>query len=103
MIVKKFKRIGKLSKPYYTQNNEQVISEGLGKKRKRIESEVGDKPYDIYMQLADQAKRIDVLEAIIKKMDSTVCLEPKLDIGDATKVYIDVNERQKQISKILEG
>jgi len=54
-------------------------------------------------QLADQAKRIDVLEAIIKKLEPTSCLDPKLDIGDATEVYMDVNERQKQISEILEG
>ena len=102
MIVKRFKKIGKLSKPYYTQNNEQVINYGLGKIRRTIESKVGGKePYDIYKIIADQAKRIDVLEALIKKLEPDSCLEPKLDIGKATEIYMDVNKRQKEISDIL--
>jgi len=103
MIFKRFRKTGKISKPYYTQNNEQPIDNKLGKLRKKIESDIGgDKPYDIYRMLADQAQRIDVLEAIVKQLQPKSCLEPKLDIGDATDVYIDVNDRMKKINKILD-
>ena len=104
MIVKRFNKVGRVSKPYYTQNNEQEISLELGDIRKKIESKInGDKPYDIYNMIADQSKRIDVLEAIIKKLDPSCVLEPKLDIGDATNVYYEVNDRMKQITDILQG
>jgi len=53
--------------------------------------------------IADQSKRIDVLEAIIKKLDPSCVLEPKLDIGDATNVYYEVNDRMNQITDILQG
>lgn len=101
MIVKRFNKVGKVSKPYYTQNNEQEIDLELGTIRKKIESINGDKPYDVYNMIADQSKRIDVLEAIIKKLDPSCILEPRLDIGDATDVYIIVSERMNQISDIL--
>jgi len=38
MIVKRFNKVGRVSKPYYTQNNEQEISLELGDIRKKIES-----------------------------------------------------------------
>jgi hypothetical protein len=102
MILKKFKRIGQIAKPYYTQNNEQVLDLALGKLRAKIESEIGgEKPYDLYRMIADQAKRIDVLEALIKKLDPTCVLEPSLDVGDATDVYKKVKERMDGISKII--
>ena len=103
MIFKRFRKTGKISKPYYTQNNEQPISNLLGKLRKKIESEVGgEKPYDVYRMVSDQAKRINVLESIIKKLDPSCVLEPKLDIGDATDVYKQVDKRMNDINKILD-
>jgi len=103
MITKRFNRIGKISKPYYTQNNEQVIDTELGEKRKAIETLIGgDEPYDVYKMISDQSKRIDVLESIIKKLDKNTFLEPRLDIGDALNVYNIVNERMKEISKLLD-
>jgi len=104
MIVKRFNKVGRVSKPYYTQNNEQEIDMELGTIRKKIESQInGDKPYDVYNMIADQSKRIDVLESIIKRLDPSCILEPRLDIGDATDVYIGVSNRMNQITNILQG
>ncbi len=102
MIIKKLKKVGKIFKPYYSQNNEQVLSTTLGMLRKKIEKDVGGKePYDTYRMIKDQSERIDVLEAIIKKIDPQCNLDPILDIGDATEVYQKVNSRMKKIAKIL--
>ena len=101
MIKKKFKKIGKISKPYYTQNNDQEVDQKLGKLRKRIQDEVGNdpKPYDVYDMVTDQAKRIDVLEMLVKQLLPDSFLDPK--IQNVEEVYKKVSERQNQISQII--
>ena len=101
MIFKKTKKLGKISKPYYTQNNEQLLNDNIGALRKAIESISGNEPYDVHKMISDQSKRIDVLESIIKKIDPSCILEPKLDIGEASSVYHKVLKRMKEINNIL--
>jgi len=102
MINKRFKKIGKLSKPYYTQHNEQTIDNRKGKIRTKIEKDIGgDEPYDLYRMISDQADRIDVLESIIKRLDPDCTLEPRLDVGDTTDVYNKVNSRMIEINDIV--
>jgi len=104
MIVKRFNRVGKISRPYYTQNNQQIINTELGKVRKKIEMEIGGtEPYDIYNMIADQAKRIDVLETIIKELNPLCLLNPRLDVDTATSIYNNVNKRMNDINNILNG
>lgn len=102
MIVKRFEKVGKISKPYFTQHNEERVDNELGKLRKKIEDIIGDTPYDVYHMVADQAKRIDVLESIIKKLDPKCILKPKYSVTKSKKIYTDVNDRMKKISEVLE-
>jgi|SRR6056297_198644 len=102
MINKKFKKIGKLSKPYYTQNNEQIIDNRKGRIRTKIEKNIGgNEPYDVYRMISDQADRIDVLESIIKKLDPDCDLKPILDVNQTTNVYNKVNNRMTEINNIV--
>lgn len=104
MIVKRFKKIGDVSTPYYTQNNEEEIDSRLGKIRKSIEANViDDEKYDLYRMIADQSKRIDVLEAIVKSLAPGCLLEPSVNLNDASVIakYNEVNDRMKRINEIL--
>jgi len=104
MIVKRFEKIGKISKPYFTQHNEERVDNKLGKLRKKIEDEIGgETPYDLYHMIADQAKRIDVLESIIKKLDPKCVLKPKYSVTKSKKLYADVSDRINKLSDIIEG
>jgi hypothetical protein len=102
MINRKYKKIGKLSKPYYTQNNEQTIDTRLGKIRYNIEKNIGgDKPYDIYRIISDLADRISILETIVKKIDPDCDLDPIFNDNDIKSVYEKTNNRLKEINKII--
>lgn len=102
MIVKRFNKIGRVSKPYYTQNNEQILENKLGRIRKRIEIEVDDtKLYDVYDMVSDQAKRIDILETIIKQIKPDCVLTPKMTEDEASISYYKIKNRMNIIDNIL--
>jgi len=102
MINRKYKKIGKLSKPYYTQNNEQAIDNRLGKIRRDIEKSVGgDAPYDVYRMVSDLADRVNILETIIKKIDPECDLDPIFNDDDVKSVYKKTNNRLKEINEII--
>ena len=102
MINRKYKKIGKLSKPYYTQNNEQIIDNRIGKIRHNIEKNIGrNEPYDVYRMISDLTDRINILETVIKKLDPECKLDPIFNDEDVKSVYEKTNNRLKEINKII--